>query len=49
MMYQYGVGMMHGYLQTVLVALGAVGFLALLAVFVPVTRVFNLLTAGALP
>ena len=31
------------------VALGAVGLLALLALFVPVTRIFNLLTAGVLP
>ena len=40
---------MNGYRWTVRVGLGGVGFLAALAAFVAVTRMFNLVVAGVQP
>ena len=40
---------MNGYRWTVRVGLGGVGFLATLAAFVAVTRIFNLVVAGVQP
>ena len=41
--------MMNGYRWTVRVGLGGVGFLATLAAFVAVTRIFNLVVVGVQP
>ena len=40
---------MNGYRWTVRVGLGGVGFLATLAAFVAVTRIFNIVIAGVQP
>ena len=40
---------MNGYRWTVRVGLGGVGFLATLAAFVAVTRIFNLVVVGVQP
>ena len=40
---------MNGYRWTVRVGLGGVGFLATLAAFVAVTRIFNMVVAGVQP
>ena len=40
---------MNGYRWTVRVGLGGVGFLAVLAAFVAVTRIFNLVVVGVQP
>ena len=40
---------MNGYRWTVRVGLGGVGFLAALAAFVAVTRIFNLVVVGVQP
>ena len=40
---------MNGYRWTVRVGLGGVGFLAALATFVAVTRIFNLVVVGVQP
>ena len=40
---------MNGYRWTVRVGLGGVGFLATLAAFVAMTRIFNLVVAGVQP
>ena len=40
---------MNGYRWTIRIGLGGLGFLALLAAFVAVTRVFDLVVAGVHP